>query len=129
MVYEEHIHHPIAKQWFEHPGGELVFCRQTQAGLLRLLTQPKVMGDGVLDPTEAWEIYRNLCTDIRVSFEPEPSNVEALWITLSVGAAAKTNHWTDAYLAAFAIERGHSFVTFDKGFRRFPALDLTLLEA
>ena len=35
---------------------------------------------------------------------------------------------TDAYLAAFALENDATFVTFDRGFRRFPGLRVFVLE-
>lgn len=34
----------------------------------------------------------------------------------------------DAYLAAFALENNATFVTFDRGFRRFPGLKLQVIE-
>ncbi len=36
--------------------------------------------------------------------------------------------WTDTYLAAFAITAGATFVTIDRAFTQFPALDLRLIE-
>jgi toxin-antitoxin system PIN domain toxin len=37
------------------------------------------------------------------------------------------SRFTDAYLAAFAIENDATFVTFDRGFARFPGLRVALL--
>ena len=53
---------------------------------------------------EAIAVYRQLLADERVRFEPEPPNVENAWISLMSGGAASGSTWTDAYLAAFAVE-------------------------
>ena len=37
--------------------------------------------------------------------------------------------WTDAYLAAFSEAHSYSLVTLDTGFKRWPALKLTLLSS
>ena len=36
--------------------------------------------------------------------------------------------WTDAWIAAFAVQAGLQLVTFDKGMRRWPDLQVGLLE-
>jgi predicted nucleic acid-binding protein len=35
--------------------------------------------------------------------------------------------WTDAYLAAFALEAGFRLISFDRGMRHWPALALDVL--
>ena len=44
LAVDGHPHHAIAKRWFERLGQEsLLFCRVTEMGLLRLLTNEHVM--------------------------------------------------------------------------------------
>jgi predicted nucleic acid-binding protein len=44
LAAERHIHHLPARQWFNAIGDErLAFCRITQLGFLRLLTNKHVM--------------------------------------------------------------------------------------
>jgi predicted nucleic acid-binding protein len=47
---EVHTHHATAKQWYDSipPSTMIVFCRQTQLGLFRILTTAAVMGQEVL---------------------------------------------------------------------------------
>ena len=53
-----HVHHGAARIWFEEPQTRQIhFCRITQMGLLRLLTNRKVMGANVLAGTAAWDVY------------------------------------------------------------------------
>jgi hypothetical protein len=44
---------------------------------LRLLTNRKVMGDDSLTPAGAIAVYRQLASDERVNFAPEPPNIES----------------------------------------------------
>jgi predicted nucleic acid-binding protein len=94
---------------------------------LRLLTNPKVMGDDSLTPAGAVAVYRQLANDERVLFAPEPPNIENTWISLMSARTASGGAWTDAYLAAFAMEAGFRLISFDQGMRHWPALALEIL--
>jgi predicted nucleic acid-binding protein len=59
----------------------------------------------------------------------EPSGCESNLDQWASREASTPRLWTDAYLAAFAIAGGLRLVTFDRGFSRFPGLDLLLLSA
>jgi toxin-antitoxin system PIN domain toxin len=60
----------------------------------------------VVHPTERhWELFATLCRD----------------------AGARGNLVTDAYLAAFALDRGDEWVTADRDFGKFPGLTWRLL--
>lgn len=130
LADDAHTHHAAARAWFDAVADRsLVFCRLSQMGFLRVLSSPAVTR-GVVTPEAAWLAYETFLSDSRVTFEQEPEGIEARWQSMTTGPSKPLiGAWTDTYLAAFALERGHSFVTFDQGFRRFPALDLTLLEA
>jgi len=85
------------------------------------------MGEDVLSPAEAIIAYRDLARDERVRFSPELELVEVRWMSLMNVLTASGNAWTDAYLAAFAIEAGFRVVSFDAGMRRWTSLTLDFL--
>ena len=93
---------------------------------LRLLTNRKVIGEDMLSPAEAIAFYRQLLADEHVRFEPEPPNIETAWVSLMSMSAASGSTWTDAYLAAFALEADSRLISFDRGMRRWPQLALEL---
>jgi uncharacterized protein len=83
LATERHEHHTAARKWFTSLGEEeAAFCRITQMTLLRLLTSPAVMAEEVVKPREAWELYRKLRRDWRVTFSAEPAGLEGLWVDL-----------------------------------------------
>jgi len=125
-----HVHHSSALAWFEEPQiNQIVFSRVTQMGLLRLLTNRKVMGTNVLTPADAWKVYASLCDDDRVRYAEEPPHLEDGWREAVMHFGAGPNFWTDAYLAAFAEAGEYTIVTFDRGFLRHRGVDVRLLQA
>ena len=123
-----HVHHVPACNWFTaQPDGSVAFCRITQMGLLRLLTNSSVMGRSPRTVAQAWETFAELLADGRVVFATEPDHIESAWRRLMTQAGVGPSSWTDAYLAAFAEAHSYSLVTFDAGFRRWLTLNLTLL--
>ena len=48
IVADRHEHHATARQWFDSVSVPVCFCRVTQMAFLRLLTNPKVMGEDIL---------------------------------------------------------------------------------
>jgi toxin-antitoxin system PIN domain toxin len=67
LAAERHTDHRVARQWFSNLQDEkLVFCRLTQLGFLRLLTNKHVMQEEVMSPGEAWKAYRVLRLDRRI---------------------------------------------------------------
>ena len=130
LTWDRHIHHPMAREWFfSSERNSTAFCRITQMGFLRLISNPKVMGEDTVSQREAWKIYERLSRDHRVFFAPERPEVEGVWKRHSLSAFAGKNLWTDAYLAAFAGVRSWRLVSFDKGFRRrkTTGFELTIL--
>lgn len=128
LASDRHVHHDPAKDWFETlESGAAAFCRITQMGFLRLITNRHVMGADVVTQKEAWPIYQKLARDQRVTFLNEPPKLGDEWRGLTQGASAATNTWTDAYLAAFASRRGLKVVSFDSGFEKMPGTDALIL--
>jgi len=120
LASARHIHNQVAARWFDGIGdGQAVFCRITQMGLLRLLTNSLVMGSDTARPSEAWKVYQVLASDPRAHFSPEPPGLEPVWQRLTRNTKVGQSRWTDTYLQAFAQLRELSVVTFDRGFQRF----------
>ncbi|MBZ5521671.1 MAG: PIN domain-containing protein [Acidobacteriia bacterium] len=130
MAYRGHQHHAIAGSWFDHLENDTAgFCRVTQMGFLRLLTNPAVMGDEVKTQVEAWKGYDLLTSDSRVVFYPEPDAVavEDEFRTLTTTARSTHQQFPDAYLAAFARVGGLTLVTFDRALSKLARKDVLLL--
>jgi toxin-antitoxin system PIN domain toxin len=121
LTHSRHIHHGIAGEWFLSLGGESIFfCRFTQLGLLRLLTNEQVMGAEVMGQRAAWRTYRRWFEDERVEFhrEPESAEFERLFEASSSQPRPSPKLWADAYLAAFARSADLTLVTFDRALQR-----------
>jgi toxin-antitoxin system PIN domain toxin len=119
LASRRHVHNAIAAQWFQSVGqNEAAFCRITQMGFLRLLTNHHVMGIDVIGQIAAWQVYSELTRDFRVRFVPEPVGLEQRWQQFTQESRATTNLWTDAYLAALSQLRDLCVVSFDKAFDR-----------
>ena len=120
LVSRRHVHYQTASGWLETASEhQIAFCRITQMGLLRLVTNRHVMGADVLTQSEAWRVYRRLAGDGRIQFLSEPLGIEAAWHELTAGRQPATNMWTDAYLQAFGRLTDAQVVSFDRGFSRF----------
>lgn len=128
LVVAEHTHAMRARRWAESAWSEkIAFCRITQMGLLRLLTNRHVMGPDVCTPQNAWGIYDRIAQETNILFATEPSDIEDEWRKLAPAGDSGPNLWTDAYLAAFAQLTGYTLVTFDRGFRRYKHMPVKLL--
>jgi toxin-antitoxin system PIN domain toxin len=128
LAVAEHVHHRAAKAWFDEVQDDSIsFCRVTQMGFLRLLSNPRVMAEDALTAARAWRALDGFYEDSRILFAAEPRGLESSWRALTKHRGAGANFWTDAYLAAFASAAGHTLVTFDGGFGRFNGLNLRLL--
>lgn len=122
LTLETHPHHKAARKWYAKvhlAPGDLVFCRQTELGFLRLITQEAVMkqcGAAPLSNAEAAQFLARVYNDPAVSRADEPSETRNLWLELAGRRQPAPNAWMDAYLAAFAIVLKAEMVTFDGGF-------------
>jgi toxin-antitoxin system PIN domain toxin len=116
LAYSGHAHHSVARAWFDAVESEQIFfCRLTQLGFLRLLTNHHVMGDEVKSQIEAWRIFDRWLEDERIASLPEPPHIEPVFRRLTQSRRGDTSTWTDAYLAAIAKSAGLVIVTMDKG--------------
>ena len=119
----DHEHHLRAREyWDSEAASSLAFCRITMLGLLRLLTNRKVMRNDPFTPEQAWLAYRSFLALPEVTFLPEPAAAEsqmAAWTDVPQFAASR---WTDAWLAAFAVSARFRLVSFDSDFGSFRGL-------
>lgn len=116
LAVEGHTHHAEAQAWLgECEEDMLAFCRVTEMGLLRLLTNASVMGRDVLTPEQAWRVRDGFADDDRVVFLPEAPGFDGRWREYSEIRKGGQNFWNDAYLAAFAEAADCTLVTFDRG--------------
>lgn len=117
-VWGRHAHHEHAADWFGQQDGELLFCRVTQMGLLRLLSNRAIMGEDTVTRSAAWRIFDQLRADERVLWADEPSELDAVWRAISARNDKSHKLWTDDYLAAFAQTTGATLAALDT---RLPA--------
>ena len=117
LTSNRHVHHRIATAWLQSIHQDAIaFCRITELGFLRLLTNTHVMGSDVLSPALAWQVYDQWRMDDRVVFLSERADFAEHWRRVGERITGATNAWTDAYLAAFAAHAGAIIVTFDRMF-------------
>jgi len=122
LVHAGHPHHAAARRWWAaQRAGPVWFCRVTMLGLVRLLSQPRVMGEGVLQAAGALGVYAQITQAPGVGLLPEPAGCEQAFRQL-VQPDLPARLLTDAYLAAFAQSAGLRLVTFDRDFARFAGL-------
>lgn len=119
----DHAGHARARRfWDEEASDRLVFCRVTGLALLRLLSNLRVMGDVALDGRGAWRALEVWRASPRVETLPEPAGLDELLGRWSGELDVRGGHWTDAYLAAFAVASGCRLVTFDGDFQHYDGL-------
>jgi len=127
-VWGRHIHHPVTADWFGKEADDILFCRVTQMGLLRLLSNPAIMGDDAVDRSQAWRTFDQLRADERVLWADEPAELDAVWRAISARDDKSHKLWTDDYLAAFAQASEATLVTLDREMTgRYPSVRVELL--
>jgi len=116
MTVTTHAHHQIASTWYTSlpPTTELVFCRFTQLGYLRLLTTPGIAPHRALTQIEAWAAYDTWIERGGCTYREEPFGIEIEFRALAARTTSSTKEWGDSYLAAFAAAGSIELVTFDK---------------
>ena len=127
LVVQEHPHHALARRYWDDVamgrvlGQKQHFCRATMLGLVRLLCQPKLMGEGVLGLAEAHAIYRQLRDTEGVAFCADAESADAILAEWAANPSTPlpARLWSDAWLAATAEAAGLRLVSFDADFRRF----------
>jgi len=128
IAADGHIHHSAAMAWFDTAApGEAAFCRITQMGFLRLITNAHAMHEDVRSQKEAWRVFDKLRDDERVTYLAEPEGLEREWRAATQHPTPSNHLWTDCYLHAFAEERQAIVVTFDRTFAKSAGVQPLLL--
>lgn len=126
----DHVHYSRARRyWDDEAYEELAFCRVTALALLRHLTNPRILGDAVLDGGSAWRAVETWLAVPRVRVLQEPAGLDELLREWAAQLDIRGGNWTDAYLAAFAMASGCRLVAFDSDFSRYPGVDLLHLKS
>jgi toxin-antitoxin system PIN domain toxin len=111
-----HEHHAPAWNWYTSlpQDVDLVFCRITQLGLLRLLTTKAVAAEATMTQQGAWTAYDAWMERGGGLFKEEPPWFDDSFRAHSDRDISSPKEWADAYLAAFAETASLTLVTFDK---------------
>ena len=130
LAWPGHVHHQRARTyWEEEAAPEVIFCSVTTLGLVRLLSQPRVMGESVCSLAKAAQILRAFLRQPGVSFRSEPAYSWEVFEQLVSRGEWPSRLCTDAHLAATALVQGQRLVSFDADFKRFPGLQWLHLDS
>ncbi len=117
IAHDAHMHHARAREWFHQLDRDQAwFCRFTQMGLLRLLTNCKVMGDRACTQRASWAIVDQFNRDGRVQYLDEPPGVTVAFRSLTQRKLRGNSSWSDAYIGAVSQCSGLTVATFDRDF-------------
>lgn len=116
LQHEIHPQHKVATAWGDALPASAVayFCRFTQLGFLRLLTNRSAMGDDVLTQSQAWRVFDALLSNPGNRMIDEPPGIDPIFRKFTDRKESSTKQWADGYLAAFALAAGVRLVTFDE---------------
>src|SRR5437870_2887952 len=96
LTHAHHAHHARAQRyWSREAAPSLAFCRTTALALLRLTTNPSVMGGKPLSVAEAWTLYRSLRELDEVVLAAEPASCEEVLAAWADSGAFGPRLWTD----------------------------------
>jgi len=129
LLVDRHVAHEAAQRWWEKRSDDSVgLCLLTRMGVLRLLTNRVAMNGAPTTPEVALNAWQVLAADPRsVLVDDAPSSREKFFASLVAGRQPTPNLWTNAWLAALARSLDHDLVTFDRGFKSFEGIKLSLL--
>ena len=120
LATPDHFHHQQTLNYWEHQAAEQVhLCTVTALGLVRLLSQPKLMGPAVQTTYEASAILQALCQQPGVSLAIPANDGWDVFHQLMREGDLSARLCTDAYLAALSISNDWRLVSFDRDFERF----------
>lgn len=109
-----HIHHRAVARWFSSPNLQWGLCAFSEAGFLRVSTNP-TGGKRTLE--QAINVLKSFSNDPGYRFWP----ITAGWKTLAAPFRERVyghQQITDAYLLGLAVKESGVLVTLDKGFKQ-----------
>ena len=123
-----HQHHSSAvSYWEEQAAQQVLFCTVTALGLVRLVMQPKVMGDAALTAAAASALLDQFVQQPGVSYAQPSSEGWDVFHGFMRQAELSPCLCTDTHLAGLAITNQWRLVSFDRDFELFPGLNLLQL--
>ncbi|WP_035605944.1 TA system VapC family ribonuclease toxin [Haloferula sp. BvORR071] len=128
LSHPDHAHHHQARSYWSHlRANRLALSRPTLFGLLRGLTNPKVMGKHLASPAKAWSISQTFLTMPDIAYIEDSTSTDTRVGNWANQPFFTHNLWTDAWIAAIAMEQGCRLVSFDADFAKFPGLNFLQL--
>jgi len=132
LAFDAHPAHPMAIEVFGLASKRrpACFCRSTQQSFLRLASTPAILrayGVSAMTNDDALRTLEGFTASPAVAFREEPRQITILWPGMAKRTTASPKIWMDAYLAAFAIAGGLTFVTTDDAFDAFKLSGLNLM--
>ncbi|MCC7364246.1 MAG: PIN domain-containing protein [Dehalococcoidia bacterium] len=127
-VRSVHPHHVPARDWLERhrqSDASVLLPGVVVSGFLRVATNARIFGQA--DHETVLGFLDSLLAERWVMLASPSSLHVSTFIEICRQINATGNTVSDAYLAAIAIDLDCEFVTFDRGFARFPGLKWTLL--
>jgi uncharacterized protein len=121
LVDRDHIHHSVVLQWWSTPGIDWGLCAFTEAGFLRIVTNPKA-GSRSIDG--AMTILADLATRPGYRYW----SVTEEWSVLTAPFRDRIvghQQITDAFLLGLAIKEDGVLVTMDKAVRSMAGVGLS----
>jgi uncharacterized protein len=128
LLWTNHEQHEPASEWFQkrHKSGWAT-CPLTQAGFIRVSSNPRVFPDAP-PPTKALEILSsNLSHPSHRFFKDDISLADA--VRPFADRFSGHQQTTDAYLFGLALNKRSVFATFDKGIAALAGGDTALLKS
>ena len=123
-----HQHHSNAvSYWEEQAAQQVLFCTVTALGLVRLVMQPKVMGDAALTAAAASALLDQFVQQPGVSYAQPSSEGWDVFHGFMRQSELSPRLCTDTHLASLAIINQWRLVSFDQDFQLFPGLNLLQL--
>ena len=123
-----HVHHKRATEfWDKERSASAAFCGVTATGMMRILTLPSAMGGRPFNLPDAVKKYREFAVLPEIGFLKDSPNVCSRVEDWAREPFFTGKLWTDAWIAALAMENGCRVVSFDSDFGKFPGLDFLRL--
>ena len=126
LLWERHVHHRSAVEWFRERDGRFGTTSITQTGFVRVSNHPKILGQP-LTVVEAAATLTALCDRDDHEFVPDQAGFVGN-VDVPLDGLVGHRQVTDALLVAIARRRRGRLVTFDRGVGRLGGSTVHLLD-
>lgn len=120
LAWPQHVHHGRAHSWFATREGAWMTTPLTEAGFVRLSTNPSVVTERI-SMAEALALLSRMRGVAGHVFLPDSSSLADPAISLA--AVATSRQVTDAHLVNLAASSGARLATFDRAIEQMLAAD------